>query len=310
MTMIQIKYFLTVARCLSFTSAAEQLFISQPALSRHIRNMEEELNIQLFVRTGNGIRLTPAGSSLYVGMLDMYNNYIEMIRKAEKIQKGLNGSLKIGILDQTNVADFMPLLYRDFQKNHPNVDLYFQDGSFRHLQSELYSGKLDMIFTLQFTVADKESILYQYVYRSQDYIVMSRFHPLAQCENITLDDVKNETFVTISQEDNPESMPLIYAICKEHGFVPQVHVAKSLAEQILWVEVGMGVSILDSRCELRMNPDIKCYQMESTWDPSLVVAWNQNNYNPLISVFLKSMNQVLGLEKEDVHGIPVNGKQA
>ena len=86
MTIAQIKYFVTVAKCLSFTKAAEQLFVSQPALSRHIKNMEEELNIQLFVRTSNGIRLTPAGSSLYVGMLDMYSNYIEMVQKAEKIQ--------------------------------------------------------------------------------------------------------------------------------------------------------------------------------------------------------------------------------
>ena len=264
--------------------------------------MEEELNIQLFVRTSNGIRLTPAGSSLYVGMLDMYNNYMEMVQKAEKIQKGLNGALKVGILDQTNVADFMPLIYADFQKNYPNVDLWFQEGSFKYLLSELYAGRLDMIFTLKFEIERKESIIYQYVSRSKDYIVMSRFHPLAAKEKVTLDDVKNETFVMISEEDNPESAPLILAICKEHGFVPQVRYAKTLTEQILWIEVGMGVSILDSRCTLKMNPDVKFYEIDSNWDPSLVVAWNQNNYNPLISVFLKNMNQVLGLENEDIHG--------
>ena len=145
MTMSQVKYFVTTAKCLSITKAAEQLFISQPALSRHIRNMEEELNIQLFVRTKNGIRLTPAGSALYIGMRDMYHSYIELVKKADKIQKGLYGSLKIGILDQTNIADFMPLIYRYFHEKHPNVDLWFQAGSFDFLVSELYSGRLDMI---------------------------------------------------------------------------------------------------------------------------------------------------------------------
>lgn len=302
MTMAQIKYFVTVAKCLSFTKAAEQLFISQPALSRHIRNMEEELNIQLFVRTTNGIRLTPAGSSLYIGMSDMYRNYIELVKKAEKIQKGLDGSLKIGILDQTNVADFMPLIYRYFSEHHPNVDLWFQGGSFDFLVSELYAGRLDMIFTLQFEIKRKESIIYQYVSRSRDHIVMSKYHPLAEKECVTLDDVRHETFVMISEEDNPESAPLIFEICRQHGFVPQVHYAKTLAEQILWIEVGMGVSILDSRTSLKMNPDVKFYEIESNWDPSLVVAWNQNNYNPLISVFLKKMNDILHLENEDVHG--------
>ncbi|MEI3339650.1 MAG: LysR family transcriptional regulator [Eubacterium sp.] len=303
MTIAQVKYFVTVAKCLSFTKAAEQLFISQPALSRHIRNMEEELNIQLFVRTNNGIRLTPAGSSLYIGMSDMYNNYIEMVQKADKIQKGLDGSLKIGVLDQTNVADFMPVIYQYFHEKHPSVDLWFQDGSFEFLVSELYAGRLNLIFTLKFEIERKDSIIYQYVSHSKDHIVMSKYHPLAQKEHITLDDVKDETFVMISEEDNPESAPLIFEICREHGFVPQVHYASTLAEQILWIEVGMGVSILDSRTSLKMNPDVKFYEMESNWDPSLVVAWNQNNYNPLISVFLKKMNEVLGLENEDIHGV-------
>lgn len=130
---------------------------------------------------------------------------------------------------------------------------------------------------------------------------MSKYHPLARKERVTLDDVKDETFVMISKEDNPESSPLIFALCREHGFVPQVHYAKTLAEQILWIEVGMGVSILDTRTALRLNPDVKFFEIESNWDPSLVVAWNQNNYNPLISVFLQKMNEVLHLEQEDIH---------
>ncbi|MCI9149025.1 MAG: LysR family transcriptional regulator [Lachnospiraceae bacterium] len=308
MTISQIKYFVTVAKCLSFTKAAEQLFISQPALSRHIRNMEEELNIQLFVRTSNGIRLTPAGSSLYIRMSDLYMNYIDMVMEAKKIQRGLAGSLKIGILDQTNVADFMPQIYQYFTHRHPNVDLLFLDGSFDFLVTELYAGRLDIIFTLKFEIENKESIIYQYVEHSRDYICMSKYHPLAQKSFVTLDDIKNETFVMISPEDNPESSKLIFEICKEHGFVPSVCYASTLAEQILWIEVGIGVSILDSRTRLRQNPDVYFYEIEKTnWDPGLVAAWNQNNYNPLIEAFLRKMNEILGLEEEDIHGMSIDG---
>lgn len=303
MTIAQIKYFVTVAKCLSFTKASEQLFVSQPALSRQIKNMEEELNIQLFVRTNNGIRLTPAGSSLYVGLSDVYKNYIEQIEKAEKIQQGLSGSLRIGILDQVNVADFMPLVFRYFKEKYPNVDLYFTDASFKELISDMYAGRLDLIFTIQFEVENRESVIYQYVTHSDDYLVMSKYHPLAQKEHVTIADVKDETFVMISAEDNPESSSFIFDKCKEHGFVPPVHYAKTLAEQILWIEVGMGVSILDTRSSIMLNPHVKAYKMESNWDPSLVVAWNQHNYNPLIEVFLKKMNEVLGLENEDIHGM-------
>ena len=307
MTIAQIKYFTTVAKCLSFTKAAEQLFLSQPALSRHIRNMEEELNIQLFVRTNTGIRLTPAGSTLYLGMEDLYNTYIGLVENASKVQQGHSGILNVGVLEETNTADFLPRVYHALTKEFPSVELRLHTGSFDFLTSNLYSGKLDVIFNLQFEVAQKESILYQYVSRSKDHIVMSKYHPLAKKERITLEDVRNETFVMISPEDNPESAPLIFAICKEHGFVPQVHYAKTLGEQILWITAGMGVSILDSRSNLKLNSDVKFYEMESNWDPSLVVAWNQNNYNPLISVFLKKLNEVLGLADEDVHGFSLEG---
>ena len=303
MTIAQIKYFITVAKCLSFTKAAEQLFITQPALSRHISKMEEELNVQLFVRTGSGIRLTPAGSSLYLGMTDLYEQYQEQVRKALKIQEGMSGSLSIGFLNNMNLADFMPLVYRELKEKYPNVDILPVRASFDDLISGVYSGKYDLIFTVQFEVVDKESLLYQYVHHSKDHIVLSRFHPLASKEHITLDDVKNELFVMISPEDNPESSKLIFEICKEHGFVPTVKFARTMEEQALWIESGMGVTILDSCCNLRMNPDILFFEMDSHWDPSMVVCWNQQNYNPMISVFVKKMNEVLDLNNEELHGI-------
>ncbi len=303
MTMTQIKYFVTVAKCMSFTKAAAQLFLSQPALSRHIKNMEEELNVQLFVRTTNGIRLTPAGSSLYVGLSDVYKNYIEQIEKAEKIQKGLSGVLKVGILNQMNVADFMPLVLQYFEKVHPNMELSFVDASFESLISDLYAGRLDVILTVQFEVADKEGVLYQYLDHCDDCIVMSKFHPLAEKDNLVLEDVKDETFVMISKEDTPISSSLVFDICKEHGFVPPVQYAKTLSEMILWIEIGKGIAILDSRNSIMFNPHIKAFKMDSKWDPSLVMAWNQHNYNPLIEVFLKKINEILHLENEDVHGV-------
>lgn len=310
MTIAQIKYFITVAKCLSFTKASEQLFLTQPALSRHISKIEEELNLQLFIRTGSGIRLTPAGSALYLGMTDLYEQYQEQVRKALRIQEGMSGSLSIGFLNNMNLADFMPLVYRELKEKYPNVDILPKRASFDDLMSGVYSGKYDLIFTVQFEVVEKESLLYQYVHHSEDHIVMSRFHPLAGKEHVTLDDVKDELFVMISPEDNPESSELIFNICKEHGFVPTVKYARTMEEQALWVESGMGVTILDSCCNLRMNPDILFFEIDTNWDPSMVVCWNQQNYNPMISVFVKKMNEVLHLNDEELHGISFNRTDA
>lgn len=303
MTIEQIRYFITVAKCLSYTKASEQLFVSQPALSRYIRNMEEELNIQLFIRTGSGIRLTPAGSELCAGLGEIYNHYTSLLAKAERVQRGIAGELQIGVLDETDIADFVPIVNRYFIEKHPNVELRFRTGSFSSLTSELYSGALDMIFTIRFQVENKESILFQHVTHSKDHIVMAASNPLARKKKVTMADVKEERFVMISKEDNPESSGYVFELCREFGYVPKVTYAKTLAEQALLVQAGVGITILDSRTRLRHNPNMKFFEIESHWDPSLVIAWHRNNYNPLISVFLDKLNEVMHLEHEDVYGI-------
>ncbi len=125
---------------------------------------------------------------------------------------------------------------------------------------------------------------------------MSVHHPLAVRDSLSIEDVRDELFIMISPEDNPESSQLIINYCKKHGFVPNAKYASSMEEQALWVESGVGITILDSCCSLINNPKLKFYEFDSDWDPSLVVCWNQNNYNPMIPIFLETLAELTGEE--------------
>ena len=125
MTITQIKWFLAVARTLNFTKAADQLGVSQPTLSRQIVNMEEELNLQLFIRSGRSISLTPAARSLVNTLGSVYDNYLESVSEAQQIQRGISGDLRIRPIysragHETNYDDMVllisgmaPVLYVD-----------------------------------------------------------------------------------------------------------------------------------------------------------------------------------------------------
>ena len=91
MNMIQMKYFITAAKCLNFTKAADKLFITQPALSRQIASMEAELNMQLFIRNNRSVRLTPAAVVLLEGFEKIYNEYNVTVAKALNSFQGLSG---------------------------------------------------------------------------------------------------------------------------------------------------------------------------------------------------------------------------
>ncbi len=104
MTFNQIKYFVTVAECLSFTEAAKCLFITQPALSRQISAMEQELGTKLFVRDKKRLKLTPGGSVLYNRLLHLLTDYEEAVEEARHANSGYEGNLHIGFLDIYDIS--------------------------------------------------------------------------------------------------------------------------------------------------------------------------------------------------------------
>lgn len=292
MTITQIKCFLTAARCLNFSKAADQLDTSQPNLSRQIAGMESELNLILFIRDGRRLHLTPAGQALADTLSSVYQNYTTAVEQAQNIQRGISGSLNIGILHGTYVADFMLDITRFFQEKHPEVELSFSYDSFHELQNKLYNNQLDIAFTTLFSVVEKEYLLYNYVEHSVDYILMHRDHPLARRDSLTLKDCRNETFILISPEDCPESSTYIIQACHDNGFYPRIIYAPTLYDLMLNVETGRGITILDTRNMLRLNPYIKSFPLkQSLWDPSLAAVWNQSNYNPVIPVFMSRLNK-------------------
>ncbi len=292
MTITQIKWFLAVARTLNFTKAADQLGVSQPTLSRQIVNMEEELNLQLFIRSGRSISLTPAARSLVNTLGSVYDNYLESVSEAQQIQRGISGDLRIGILDGTYVSDFMPPIVAYFEKNHPYVEISFENASFDELESRLYNGTLDIAFTVFFAVEHMDYLITKHVEHSHDFIMMNEHHRLAGREHVTLADCQDETFIMISKEDCGESSSFIIDACREAGFYPNIKYAPSLYDMMLNTEIGKGITILDSRNILHFNPHIKAFVLgKMKWDPSLVAAWNRSNYNPAIPVFMTQLDR-------------------
>lgn len=299
MTISQIKYFLTAARYLNFSKAADQLDTSQPNFSRQIASIESELNLILFIRDGRRLHLTPAGQALADTLNGVYDSYCTAVEQARDIQRGISGSLKIGILHGTYVADFMPDITRYFSEAHPEVELSYSYDSFQDLQNKLYSNQLDVAFTTLFSIKDKEYLLYKYVEHSVDYILMHKNHPLADKKTLSLKDCQNETFILISSEDCPESSAYIIQECHENGFYPRIIYAPTLYDLMLNVETGRGITILDTRNMLRLNPYIRSFPLkQSRWDPSLAAVWNQSNYNPVIPVFMNRLDHFSHRQKQ------------
>ena len=294
MNMLQIKYFITAANCLNFTQAADLLYITQPALSRQISAMEKELNLQLFIRSNRSVRLTPAGKVLYDELQHIYADYARAVERAQSIQHGLSGALRVGILDGTQVDDLLPPVMALFARQYPYVEISLEYHSFNTLASLLYDGGLDLAITLFFDIRDRFNLNFRVLERGRDHIALLRSHPLAARDFVHLSDLRDETFIIVAYNDSAISPKLILEACQAQGFTPKVRFSPSIQTSMLWVQAGVGVAMLDSRNILRNYPHVKFLDVDQVSDPSLTAAWHQDNSNPALPVFLQALTRRAG----------------
>ncbi len=285
MNFTQMKYFITAAKCLNFTKAASQLYITQPALSRQISNIEMELNMQLFVRNNRSVKLTPAAVVLLEEFEKIYHDYNLAVAKALNSFQGLSGELNIGILEGLRLGDLFPEVLQYFSEYYPYVKINLRSYSFNGLIEGLYSNKLDFIITLRFDVENRDRLQYKVIEKTRDHVVVHKDHRLAGARYVKLSDFKDDTFIMVSTEDSEESPRLILDALKNAGVSPNIKFASSISEEMLWVEAGVGVCILDNRSILFENPAVHFLDVDPVSDPSLTLAWNIDNYNPLKKIF-------------------------
>ena len=293
MTLNQLKYFLAVARSLSFTEAARSLFMTQPALSRQIKAMETELGTPLFVRDKKSLKLTPGGSALYNKLPDFLHRYDEMMAQTRHANRDIEGALRIGVLDVYDASDFFLPVITSFRQKHPGIGLTMGRFSLGELPERLYEDKLDMVFTYGFSLFDKPDLMAVNVQKYDSCVMLNRNHPLAAKEDLTLEDLRQEQFIQLCSEANEEGFRYISNLLDKGGISPEVIQVEKNADVLLWVEMGLGVAVTSNRTIERQNPRvvIRELHMPEVKGHDMTVAWRKSNYNPAIALFMEQIEQ-------------------
>ena len=156
MTSQQIEYFLAVAKHMNFTKAAEELYVTQPAVSRQIAALEEGLGVSLFVRTNNQIELSPEGQIYFDTFSKMESLYQDAEAKVKQLQEEKKEHLTVGFLAGWDMSKFLTPIMRNLPQKNLNIELNIESRSFRELFQFLSSGDLDIIITLDGAVKNKK----------------------------------------------------------------------------------------------------------------------------------------------------------
>ncbi|HZL09617.1 MAG TPA: selenium metabolism-associated LysR family transcriptional regulator [Prolixibacteraceae bacterium] len=139
----RLNVFQSVARNLSFTKAANEMFITQPAISKHIKELESEFEVKLFNRIGNKISLTPAGCILrsYADHISTLHN--EMKFELSQLTSNPEGNLRIGA--STTIAQYViPLILAKFNDRYPEIKLSLVNGNTEYIEQQLLANTIDI----------------------------------------------------------------------------------------------------------------------------------------------------------------------
>ncbi len=280
MDITQLQYFRTAAETGSFTRAAEQLHMTQSALSKSIAKLEEEIGLRLFEREGNRITLNRFGQQFLRDSEPVLSKLSDCVRAVREMAGLEHGDVRIAISKEV----FLDHLIKQFLIDHPGVSFHCYLLSTEQMHDALEKGNIDLVITSQPPAGN--GILCQELYADQLEVMLSPSHPLASQKTIRLEQLRNERFIVTNSNYNMDN--IIHNLCVKAGFEPKVlyestspdmpmhFIIHGDAVMITPRSISMGVEQM-----IPKNEGVTRIPLENEYPEmrkSLVVAYKEDHY--------------------------------
>ncbi len=240
-TLRQFKVFEMVARHLSFTRAAEELFLTQPAVSMQIKQLEDNLGLVLFERLGRKIYLTEAGKEIYRLSREITIKLEETASVIDEMKGSEGGHLVVSVA--STVQYFAIRLLAGFRQHYPNVNLSLKVTNRKKLLQLLEQNETDIV--LMGTPPENCDLKYEFLLDNPLVIIAPPNHPLQNQKNISLETLKNHTF--LMREQGSGTRTSVEKFFAERGISVSASMEMNNNSAIkLGVETGLGLGIVSS----------------------------------------------------------------
>lgn len=305
MTDLQIRCFLEVAKCLSFTKAAKHLFISQSNISRQIASLEEEWELALFDRNTKGVKLTVQGQMLAETLEEMSETWDMVMTRAKNSVKKYAGTITIGVQPHIKTNSYISQVLFGFREEHPEIQVIKERVSQKKLVEGLMNDYYDAILIADHDVKMAKNVEKLTLFYSRVGIVIHKKHPLFFKKNVTLADFKDSQFLRYKPtEMDPEDDYLIN-ICGEYGFYPKITAEIEDFEEFLFlIETGEGVSLVFEEAEVISNMNLRFIPIEEDVPQKYLpmqLTRKEKSQSPILNSFFEYARRYSNLhEKKDI----------
>lgn len=246
MDLRQLRYFLAIANEGQITRAAKALNMEQPPLSRQLKQIEQELNVTLFDRSGHKLKLTHAGEILQQKAELLIQQFHETIQEVKEVDEGVIGVLSIGSV--VSCISLLPTKIKAFRKLYPEVTFKISEGDHHLLGKQLEQRNIELILARLPFEASVETNRYSILPLPSDpfvAVVPVDSSPASSQNSIKMNELADIPFLTLKTDETTEMHNRVMYECKRHGFEPKVICeCSSVAIIIALVASGIGATIL------------------------------------------------------------------
>ena len=241
MTIGQINNFITVADERSFAKAANLLFVSQPAISKSIAKLEEELGFALLERKNGGLHFTTAGRMMYDFFVKVKDDYQNLIGEVRQIVTDSAETIYLGCPDMWNPNKFYDKIMDHFKDYFPSIRIEIECVRPPELLTKLQSGKLDFVITHEFYPPTQYNLAVRHLTDTGCGIVYSKKH---FGEVKALSDLSEAVFLIYGIDEEKKFTAFMKNICSDSGFVPHLRSSDRFETTEFVLACGKGVMFL------------------------------------------------------------------
>ena len=294
MTTEQIKNFLATAEVLNFHKASRTMYIAQPALSRQIKNLEEEVGAELFDRTKKQIKLTAAGVFFRNEMRRILENLEQAKKRTGQIHRGEAGEINIGHVSSA-MQSVLPPFLKKITLSYPDLKIGFLENTNRLIFSKIINRELDFGIVPNAVAPDVlEEVT---LYKENFVVVMPRNLKIDIKKKTGIRALANVDWILPAREDGHGYNEILYRLFQRNGFTPRVvFQSPNASTNLRLVSEGLGVTIIGKSAIKNVRLNIKHFELTEL--PSKVemrFVWLKERGDELkeyIELFLKIFGEI------------------
>jgi DNA-binding transcriptional LysR family regulator len=277
MELRHLRYFVAAAEEENVSRAALKLHVSQPGVSRQIRDLEQEIGVALFERSAKALKLTAAGKTFLSGARAVLQHAEEAVKKARAATGGAEGEIHVGYAPSLTVQILPPTL-RAFQQDFPRVRVALHDLATGEMLAQLRNGKLQVAMTVRLDRKMLRGLEFVELARYPLRVAVAPKHLLARNPVVSLEQVAREPLIAYRRSDYPEYHAMVDKLFATVGRRPRIaEEHDGVNEIIMALESGVGFALVPGCVQCLVGSRLKLLPLnQSAPEVSVVALWKKD----------------------------------